>query len=53
MAIDDPKSLPTEQLQNIPNVKVAFNPDDAGNAAARVVMELLPQANRLKCKGAN
>ncbi|MCG6138305.1 MAG: plasmid recombination protein [Nostoc sp. LLA-1] len=53
MAIDDPKSLPTEQLQNIPNVKVAFDPDDAGNAAARVVMELLPQAKRLKCKGAN
>ncbi|MBD2730916.1 plasmid recombination protein [Nostoc sp. FACHB-892] len=50
MAVDNPKSLPVEQLQNIPNVQVAFDPDDAGNAAARVVKELLPQSKRLKCK---
>jgi hypothetical protein len=34
MAVDNPKSLPVEQLQNIPNVQVAFDPDDAGNAAS-------------------
>lgn len=50
MAVDNPKSLPVEQLQNIPNVQVAFDSDDSGNAAARVVKELLPQSKRLKCK---
>ncbi|OYE01689.1 MobV family relaxase [Nostoc sp. 'Peltigera membranacea cyanobiont' 232] len=50
MAVDNPKSLPVEQLQNIPNVQVAFDSDDEGNAAARVVKELLPQSKRLKCK---
>ncbi len=50
MALDDPKSLPIEQLQNIPNIQVAFDPDDAGNAAARDVKKLLPQARRNKCK---
>ncbi len=50
MAVDNPKSLPVEQLQNIPNLQVAFDPDDEGNAAARVVKELLPQSKRLKCK---
>jgi hypothetical protein len=50
MAVDNPKSLPIEQLQNIPNLQVAFDSDDAGNAAARVVKELLPQSKRLKCK---
>ncbi|MBW4455289.1 MAG: plasmid recombination protein [Nostoc indistinguendum CM1-VF10] len=50
MAVDNPKSLPVEQLQNIPNLQVAFDSDDAGNAAARVVKELLPQSKRLKCK---
>ncbi|OYE02426.1 MobV family relaxase [Nostoc sp. 'Peltigera membranacea cyanobiont' 232] len=50
MAVDNPKSLPVEQLQNIPNLQVAFDSDDSGNAAARVVKELLPQAKRLKCK---
>ncbi|MBC1281222.1 DUF3991 domain-containing protein, partial [Nostoc sp. UCD121] len=50
MAVDNPKSLPVEQLQNIPNLQVAFDSDDAGNAAARVVKELLPQSKRVKCK---
>ncbi|RCJ30620.1 mobilization protein [Nostoc punctiforme NIES-2108] len=50
MAVDNPKSLPVEQLQNIPNVQVAFDSDDSGNAAARAAKELLPQSKRLKCK---
>jgi len=50
MAVDNPKSLPVEQLQHIPNLQVAFDSDDEGNAAARVVKELLPQSKRLKCK---
>lgn len=50
MAVDNPKSLPVEQLQHIPNVQVAFDSDDAGNAAARAVKELLPQAKRLLSK---
>ncbi|MBG1262220.1 MobV family relaxase [Nostoc commune] len=50
MALDNPNSLPVEQLQNIPNVMVAFDSDDSGNAAARVVKELLPQSKRIKCK---
>jgi hypothetical protein len=53
MAVDNPKSLPVEQLQNIPNVQVAFDSDDAGNAAARVVKELLPQSFRIKCKASD
>jgi len=39
-----------EQLQHIPNVRVAFDSDDAGNAAARAAKKLLPQSKRLKCK---
>jgi len=50
MAVDNPKSLPVEQLQHIPNLQVAFDSDDSGNAAARVVKELLPQSFRIKCK---
>ncbi|RCJ26199.1 hypothetical protein A6770_26675 [Nostoc minutum NIES-26] len=50
MAVDNPNSLKVEQLQHIPNVMVAFDSDEAGNAAARAVKELLPQAKRLKCK---
>ncbi|MHC5917867.1 MAG: plasmid recombination protein, partial [Nostoc sp.] len=50
IAVDNPKSLPVEQLQHIPNLQVAFDSDDSGNAAARVVKELLPQSKRLKCK---
>jgi hypothetical protein len=53
IAVDNPKSLPVEQLQNIPNLQVAFDSDDAGNADARVVKELLPQSKRLKCKAAD
>ncbi len=50
MAVDNPNSLPVEQLQNIPNVNVAFDPDEAGSAAAQAVKELLPQAKRQLCK---
>ncbi|MBG1269015.1 DUF3991 domain-containing protein, partial [Nostoc sp. WHI] len=50
MAVDNPNSLPVEQLQHIPNVQVAFDSDDAANAAARSAKELLPQSKRLKCK---
>jgi len=50
MAVDNPNSLPLERLRHIPNVRVAFDTDDAGNAAARTVKELLPQATRIKCK---
>lgn len=50
MAVDSPNRLPVEQLRHIPNVQVAFERDDAGDAAARAVNELLPQATRLKCK---
>ncbi|MBD2458464.1 plasmid recombination protein [Nostoc sp. FACHB-87] len=53
MAVDSPNSLPVEQLRHIPNVQVAFDPDVAGDAAARAVKELLPQATRLLCKAAD
>lgn len=53
MAVDNPNSLPVEQLQHIPNVQVAFDSDDAGNAAARAAKELLPQSKRLKCKASD
>ncbi|MHC5717681.1 MAG: MobV family relaxase, partial [Nostoc sp.] len=43
LAVDDPNSLPVERLQNIPHVSVAFDADNAGDAAARAVLELLPQ----------
>ncbi|MHC5818005.1 MAG: MobV family relaxase [Nostoc sp.] len=50
LAVDNPNSLPVEQLQNIPHVSVAFDADNAGDAAARAVLELLPQSKRLKPK---
>lgn len=50
MAVDSPKSLPVERLQHIPIVQVAFDGDDIGNANARVVKNLLPQAKRNKAK---
>jgi len=50
LAVDNPKSLPVERLQNIPTVNVAFDNDDVGNADARTVKELLPQSKRLKPK---
>ncbi|MBG1272015.1 MobV family relaxase [Nostoc sp. WHI] len=53
MAVDNPKSLPVEQLQHIPNVMVAFDSDDSGNAAARAAKELLPQSKRIKCKASD
>ncbi|MBU7584425.1 MAG: plasmid recombination protein [Nostoc sp. TH1S01] len=53
IAVDSPNSLPVEQLRHIPNVQVAFDPDSSGDAAARAVKELLPQATRLLCKAAD
>lgn len=50
LAVDNPNSLPVERLQNIPLVQVAFDPDNAGDAAARAVKQLLPQSKRLKPK---
>lgn len=50
LAVDNPNSLPVERLQNIPHVSVAFDADNAGDAAARAVKELLPQSKRLKPK---
>ncbi|MBC6435977.1 DUF3991 domain-containing protein [Nostoc sp. HG1] len=49
MAVDNPNTLPVEQLQHIPNVQVAFDSSEAGNADARAVKQLLPQAKRNKC----
>jgi hypothetical protein len=49
LAVDNPNSLPVERLQNIP-IQVAFDADNAGDAAARAVLELLPQSKRLKPK---
>ena len=48
MAVDNPNALPVEQLQHIPNVQVAFDSDNAGNANARAIKQLLPQAKRNK-----
>ncbi|MHC5818353.1 MAG: MobV family relaxase, partial [Nostoc sp.] len=53
LAVDNPNSLPVEQLRNIPHVNVAFDPEGAGDAAARAVKELLPQAKRLKSKSSD
>ena len=50
MAIDRPNSLPVEQLQHIPNVQVAFDSSELGNANARAIKQLLPQAKRNRSK---
>ncbi len=50
LAIDRPNSLPVEQLQHIPNVQVAFDSSELGNANARAIKQLLPQAKRNKSK---
>ena len=49
LAIDRPNTLPVEQLQHIPNVQVAFDSSELGNANARAIKQLLPQAKRNKC----
>lgn len=46
IAIDDPKNLPQQRLQNIPHVQVAFNEA----TAARAVKAILPQATQIKCE---
>lgn len=49
LTVDNPNSLPVEQLQYIPNVQVAFDSSETGDADARAVKELLKQAKRNKC----
>ncbi|MBE8989565.1 MobV family relaxase [Nostoc sp. LEGE 12450] len=49
LAIDRPNTLPVEQLQHIFNVQVAFDSSELGNADARAIKQLLPQAKKNKC----
>ncbi|MDZ7950835.1 MobV family relaxase [Nostoc sp. DedQUE09] len=49
LAIDRPNTLPVEQLQHIFNVQVALDSSELGNADARAIKQLLPQAKRNKC----
>ncbi|MHC5761819.1 MobV family relaxase [Nostoc sp.] len=49
LAIDRPNTLPVEQLQHIFNVQVALDSSEPGNADARAIKQLLPQAKRNKC----
>lgn len=51
MAVDSPKSLPVEFLQTVPHVEVAYDNDDLGNETARMIMEQLHHAMRVKPKG--
>ncbi|WP_414528796.1 DUF3991 domain-containing protein [Nodularia chucula] len=51
MAVDSPKSLPVEFLQTVPHVEVAYDNDDPGNETARMIMEQLHHAMRVKPKG--
>ncbi|BAY73331.1 plasmid recombinant protein (plasmid) [Trichormus variabilis NIES-23] len=46
MAIDDPKALPVEQLQNVPHVNVAFT----HTSMTRAIKQLLPQSKLVKCE---
>ncbi|MCC2692828.1 MobV family relaxase [Nodularia sp. LEGE 04288] len=51
MAVDSPKSLPVEFIQTVPAVEVAYDNDHAGNETARMIMEQLHHAMRVKPKG--
>jgi hypothetical protein len=51
MAVDSPKSLPVGFLQTVPGVEVAYDNDDLGNETARMIMEQLHHATRVKPKG--
>ncbi|GAX38829.1 MobV family relaxase [Nodularia sp. NIES-3585] len=51
MAVDSPKSLPVQFLQTVPAVEVAYDDDDLGNETARMIMEQLDHATRVKPKG--
>ncbi|MEA5515747.1 MobV family relaxase [Nodularia sp. UHCC 0506] len=51
MAVDSPKSLPVEFLRTVPAVEVAYDNDHAGNETARMIMEQLHHAMRVKPKG--
>ncbi|MBW4558065.1 MAG: plasmid recombination protein [Trichormus sp. ATA11-4-KO1] len=51
MAVDSPKSLPVEFLNTVPAVEVAYDNDHAGDETARMIMEQLHHAIRVKPKG--
>ena len=53
MAIDDIKSLPLERLQKVPNILVAFGNDKSSDAAARRVLERMPQSQIKKSKASD
>ncbi|MBE9053788.1 plasmid recombination protein [Nostocales cyanobacterium LEGE 11386] len=51
MAVDSPKSLPVEFLNTVPHVEVDYDNDHAGDETARMIMEQLHHAIRVKPKG--
>ncbi|YAF99398.1 MAG: MobV family relaxase (plasmid) [Nodularia sp. CChRGM 3473] len=51
MAVDSPKSLPVEFLNTVPAVEVAYDNDQTGDETARMIMEQLHHAIRVKPKG--
>ncbi|MCC5659116.1 plasmid recombination protein [Nostoc sp. XA010] len=50
MALADPKSTPVERLEDISQIKTAFNSDEFGEATALAVKKLLPHARRSRPK---
>ncbi len=50
LAVDSPKSLPHEFLQTIPIVVVAHDNDKSGDSTACAILELLPQAQKVRPK---
>jgi ribosomal protein S4 len=50
MALADPKSTPVERLEDISQIKTAFNSDEFGSASALAVKKLLPQVRRSRPK---
>ncbi|MBN3959116.1 MAG: DUF3991 domain-containing protein [Nostoc sp. NMS8] len=50
MALADPKSTPVERLEDISQIKTAFNSDEFGEATALAVKKLLPQVRRSRPK---
>jgi hypothetical protein len=50
MALADPKSTPVERLEDISQIKMAFNSDEFGEATALAVKKLLPHARRSRPK---
>ena len=50
MALADPKSTPVERLEDISQIKTAFNSDEFGETSALAVKKLLPQVRRSRPK---